>query len=168
MNQLQKALRAWLKSESRMREQNPNQTFRCHLLSFLTKEIPFRLPLLVRFFDNKIISLCHSILPILLLQMPKQTLIQSNAPTLGHELPLPLLLSAYGTTNSYVSSHDGLPFFGIHSSQSRMRCTYCSHRSVIRSVWLPQYNGFRKRPGSYALSYVQEALIYVIEASLLL
>ncbi|RHN51127.1 hypothetical protein MtrunA17_Chr6g0465031 [Medicago truncatula] len=29
----------------------------------------------------KIISLCHSILPILLLQMPKQTLIQSNAPT---------------------------------------------------------------------------------------
>lgn len=29
-----------------------------NLLSFLTKEIPFRLPLLVRFF-NKIISLCH-------------------------------------------------------------------------------------------------------------
>lgn len=29
-----------------------------NLLSFLTKEIPFRLPLLVRFF-NKRISLCH-------------------------------------------------------------------------------------------------------------
>lgn len=58
------------------RKQNLNQTFRCHFLSFLTKEIPFRLPLLVRFY-NKRISLCHSIIPILLLQMPKQTLIQS-------------------------------------------------------------------------------------------
>lgn len=72
------------------REQNPKKTFRCHLLSFLTKEIPFRLPLLVRFYKKRI-SLCHSILPIFLLQMPKQRLIQSNAPTLGHEWRVPVL-----------------------------------------------------------------------------